>query len=74
MDIELLDTSDRKKWLELVEGLPEFDIHNHPDYISIFEEHTGDKGYLLQARNDGSSLLFPFFIRKSDDIIDAMSP
>jgi len=61
--VQVLTPGDRQKWIASMESTGQPDVHYHPDYISLFQEHTNWKGNLFLYEDGDQRMLFPYFVR-----------
>ena len=65
---EIISTTEKEKWITLVEKTPIKDIHFLPEYLSLFEKHLQSPCYLFFYGDENHYVLYPFFKRKINEI------
>ena len=71
LSVTLLNTKDKKQWLEILNGLELKDPHYLPGYLQIYENesnresfmHFGGEGMLFVYGNSRNFIVYPFFKR-----------
>ncbi|MBS3055950.1 MAG: GNAT family N-acetyltransferase [Candidatus Aenigmarchaeota archaeon] len=67
-EIEILTVNESKRWGELINDLPQKDIHFTSQYAQLFENYLKHKALLFVFKENDNVILYPFFIRKINDI------
>lgn len=62
-EFQVLHLGDRARILDVLEEIPEKDVHHHPDYLASHADYRGYEAVYAHSHAGSSHLLVPYFLR-----------